>query len=79
MLQVGYQFLDPILPNEHLRSAQFAEKLSFALLGWDFSSSHYQGFDDLLTSHKSQFLQDDSVLGSFRDNKRVQVKVKYSF
>jgi hypothetical protein len=50
-LQASYRFARPILPDEGVKSTQYAMKLSGLASGWDFSISWFDGFDDLPAVH----------------------------
>lgn len=61
-LKASYRMLKPILPDESVRHAQFATKLSATLSGWDVSVSYYSGRNDLPVFHQTQSLSRDTLL-----------------
>ncbi len=51
ILKASYEFLNPNLPDEGLKSAQFAGKIASTISGWDFSVSYYSGRNDLISDN----------------------------
>ncbi|NOX87989.1 MAG: hypothetical protein GXO77_03115 [Calditrichaeota bacterium] len=50
-LKAAYVIAPPVLPDQGVRSTQYALKLSGTARGWDFSVSWFDGFDDLPSIH----------------------------
>lgn len=50
-LNARYTFADEVLPDEGLKSTQYALKVTGLVRGWDFSVSWFDGFDDLPALH----------------------------
>ena len=59
ILKASYEFLNPNLPDEGLKNAQFAGKIASTISGWDFSVSYYSGRNDLPAFHQTQSINAD--------------------
>ncbi|GMQ82623.1 MAG: hypothetical protein BMS9Abin05_2078 [Rhodothermia bacterium] len=70
-LKARYEFANEALPDEGLRSMQYALKLTGFLRGWDFSVSWFDGFDDLPALHL------DTTFDSAFTSVLVEVEPRY--
>ncbi|NOX88360.1 MAG: hypothetical protein GXO77_04980 [Calditrichaeota bacterium] len=60
-LAVAYRFQSPEMPDESMKNALFAAKISASRAGWDFSFSYYHGWDDLAVFHQLSVIRGDTL------------------